>query len=133
MVRGVSVEAGLDPHSKGAFLLMRSADSICPVSSKPLGRFYRDGALVVVRRLLALDDVPDDLPVSVADAISDRLRQLSAESDIPIAVMVRRGIGLYLDAVSHGPAPGLAPCTARPESNFTDAATTSSVPAASGP
>jgi hypothetical protein len=32
----------------------------------------------------------------------DQLREMSAASGIPVAVMIRRGIGLYLDSVSGG-------------------------------
>jgi hypothetical protein len=82
---GVGVEAGFDTHPNGAYPLMRLADSIGPMSGKPLGRFYREGALAVDRRLLLLGDVPDELPVYVADAISEYFFAQNAQEtwDVP--------------------------------------------------
>lgn len=44
----------------------------------------------------------------------EQLRRISDESGVPLAVMVRRGIGLFLDAASRRPAPRWGPGVAGP-------------------
>jgi hypothetical protein len=60
----------------------------------------------------------------------ERLRQISNESGVPLAFMVRRGISLYLDSVSRGPAPRSGSSIAGSQSNFADA---SAIPASVEP
>jgi hypothetical protein len=52
---------------------MRLADLIREESGKPLGQFFRDEAPAIDHDLLALEGIPDALPVYVADAICEHL------------------------------------------------------------
>ena len=45
----------------------------------------------------------------------DQLREISNESGIPVAVMVRRGVARYLDNLPGAPVTGVRPRAVQPE------------------